>query len=249
MRNLLSAVAVLAILAGSSEHVRADDSQAIAIVDKAIQAAGGAEVLKKYQAVTSKMKGTVHVMGMDIEFTADVAAQGSNQQKVILEFSIDGTKFALTQVLNKDKGWNKLNDMVTDLDGDKLAEVQRAAHEQWLGTLLPLQSKDLQLTLIGESKVEDKPAIGIKATSKVRGDVTMYFDKETHLLVKTEARVKDDMSGQEMNQETIYSGHAAKGAKLPTRLAVKRDGKAFLEAEISEIKAEEKLDESIFEKP
>jgi len=249
MRNFLSAVVVLAILAGSSEYVRADDSQAKAIVDKAIQAAGGEEVLKKYAAVTSKMKGTVHAMGMDIEFTADVAAQGSNQQKVVLEFTIEGMKFTLTQVLNKDKGWTKLNEMVTDLDGDKLTEVRRAAHEQWLGTLLPLKSKDVQLTLIGDSKVEDKPAIGIKAVSKDRGDVTLYFDKDTHLLVRTEARVKDDMSGQEMNQETTYSGHATKGAKLPTKLAVKRDGKAFLEAEITEIKAEEKLDDSTFEKP
>jgi hypothetical protein len=229
---------------------RADDTEkARATVDQAIMAIGGEATASKYNAATSKLKGTIHIQDMDVPFEAEMSRQGTNQSRANIELEIAGQKVSFVQVFNKDKGWIKVNDMLMDLDKDKIAELTEGAHNQWLSTIVTLKDKSVTLALVGDAMVNDKPAVAIKASVKGRRDLTLFFDKATHFLVKTEGRVKDDDSGQEVTQETLLSGHTGKEVKAAVKMIIKREGKKFLEAEISDIKMLEKLDESTFDKP
>jgi cell division protein ZapA (FtsZ GTPase activity inhibitor) len=188
--------------------LRADDSGAAKeIVGKAIKAVGPEEKIAKLKALTIKFKGKIQQMGMEIPFAGEVIAQGADQNKVSIDIDVNGQKTATNTNHNRKKGWTKIGDMIMDMSEEQLKEVQEGAKESWIASLVPLKDKAYTLSSLGEVKVNDRPALGIRVASKGHRDVNLYFDKDSSLLLKTEMRVKDEMSGQEVNQESYYSDY------------------------------------------
>jgi hypothetical protein len=240
----------LALFATSAAQAD-DQAEARALVEKAIAATGKDAAAKamKYKGATSKLKGTVHVMGTAVSFTGDFAAQPPEQSKTNIEGSVMGQNFKVTVVVNGDKGWIKLMDQTMDLDKDKLAEEREGNYARWVTMLTPLLDKGFTLSPIGEVKVDKTEAVGIKVSHKGHRDVNLFFDKKTHLLLKSESRVKDD-SGKEVTQEVLYSDYKEfDGIKRPVKLTINRDGEKFLEGEMTDMKLVEKFDDSEFAKP
>jgi hypothetical protein len=229
---------------------RADDGAAVqALVDKAVQAQGGRARLEKLPAVTSKCKGTFHGLGAAAAFTGEFAFQGPDRSKVDIEAEADGQKFRLVVVLAGRQGWIKLNDDTEEQDKDDLAEAREEAYAEWVATLVPLKDKKFRLAPLGEVTVDGRPALGVKVSREEHRDVDLYFDREKSLLVKTQTRVKDD-DGQEVTEETFLSDYKeVQGTQQPMKTVVKRDGKPYLEIEVTECQLAEKLDDSVFAKP
>jgi outer membrane lipoprotein-sorting protein len=245
-----TAVAAFGLVLATTDVGRADDAAARATVDKAVQALGGEAKLAKFKAATGKLKGTFHGLGAPLAFTGETAYQGPDQERFALEATVDGEKLVFISVLNRDKGWTKLNDDVDEMGKDELADAQEEAYANWVTTLLPLKDKEFKLTSLGESKVESRSVLGVKVSRKGRRDVKLHFDKETGLPVKVEARVKDDDTGMEVTEETLLSDYKEiEGTKHPMKFTVRRDGKVYLEAELSDYKPVEKLDDNVFAKP
>lgn len=250
MRKSVAAV-VSAVTLTFCNSARADEKEALrALVDQAIKAHGGEAALTKFVAYTMRMKGTLHVQNMAIDFTGDLSTQGADQQRAAIDLEIGGQKVTVINVFNRDKGWAKINDTLIEMNKDQVEEAKEGAYASWLYSLVPLKDEASTLAHLGEIDVEGRPAVGIRVSRKGHRDVSMFFDKKTHLLVKTENRVKDDQTNQEVTQETYLSAYGDKGEiRKALKLTLRRDGKPFLEAEISEFKALEKLDESVFDKP
>jgi hypothetical protein len=228
-------------------NLRADDQDDIkAILAKAIKAQGGEEKLAKEHPVTLKIKGKFYGLGGDegIDYTLNLA-NTSNKRRMELETS--GFKFI--QVYNGEKGWKKINDDVMDMDKDDIAEAKEQIYQEKVGTLVPLlKDKEFKLTSLGEAKIDKKPAVGIKVSSKDHRDIDLFFDKTTGLLVKTETTVKD--MGQEYKQESIMSDYKDfDGHKVPMKIVINRDGKKFVDGETLEYKQHDKLDDNVFGKP
>jgi len=55
-------------------------------------------------------------------------------------------------------------------------------------TTLHLRQPTLSLTHLGESKVVNRPVVGVKVAQQGHRDVLLYFDNETRLLVKRSTR-------------------------------------------------------------
>jgi hypothetical protein len=250
MRHGRVAVLACGLVLAATTAARADDAAAArALVDKAVKAHGGADALAKVPAVTVKFKGTAHAMGQAFPFTGEVASQGADRSKIDIEIEVMGQKFRFVSVLNGDKGWVKMGDATNEMDKDLLAETKEQARTAWVATLVPLKDKAFTLATTGEVQVDGRTALGVKVSSKGHRDVDLYFDKETGLLVKTEARVKDE-GGNEVNGETFYSDYKdVQGVKQAMKLVVKRDGKQYVEGEVSEYQLAESLDASVFAKP
>jgi hypothetical protein len=231
--------------------LRGDDSGAAKeIVEKAIKAVGPEEKIAKLKAVTFKLKGKIHTMGMEIPFTGEVISQGADQSKATIDIEVNGQKITVTEALNHDKGWNKIGDMLMDKTEDQVKEAQESGHESWIATLIPLRDKAYTLSSLGDVKVDDRPALGIRVSGKGHRDVNLYFDKENGLLLKSEMRVKDEESGQEVNQESYFSDYKeVNGLKEPMKIVIKKDGKAFLEADVEETRRQDKIEDSAFAKP
>lgn len=251
MKQFRYAVLAVGFVVAVTGPARADDAaDAKALVEKAIKAHGGQEKLDKLPGTTIKFKGTFHGMGEGIPMSGEVSAQGPDKQRIDIEVEAGGQKVPIVIILNGDKGWSKIVKDVKELGKDELAEAKEQAYASWVVTLAPLKDKKFTFATTGEIKVEKRPALGVKVSSKGHRDVDLYFDKETGMLVKTETRVKDDTSGQEVTEESFPSDYKdVQGVKQAHKFTVKRNGKLHVEGEASEIKLSDKLDASTFAKP
>ncbi len=244
MRKHLARLIAFSILVGSGGVARADDqADCRAIIDKAIKAAGGEEKLSKHNAQTWNEKGTYYGMGAGVPYTGKYAVQWPGQFRM----EIEGV---FTIVLDGDKGWIMSAGGTMELTKEQLQEQKEEQYHGWVTTLLPLKDKAFELKPLGESKVGDRPASGVRVSRKDHRDVNLYFDKDNGLLLKRESRVKDQESGKEVDQVVSYLDYKeVAGMKHPTKIVMKRDGKQFVEAEVIDFKPMEKLDTSDFAKP
>jgi hypothetical protein len=118
-------------------------------------------------------------------------------------------------------------------------------------SLLPLRNPAFQLKTSGEKSVSGRPAVAVRVSSNGHCDVTLYFDKDTGLLVRSDTCFKEAKTGKEINQENTFSSYkeeAASGIKSPTHASIKRDGKQFVEADL-EFKHLQTLDDRMFARP
>jgi len=156
-------------------------------------------------------------------------------------------------VLNGDKGWsfNSAQNQTVELDKDMMAEAREELYAGGVETLAPLTGKEFTFSPLGEARVGDRTTIGVRVSQKGHRDISLYFDKENHHLLKVERTVKDYMAGgQEVKQETTYSDYKdVEGMATAHKFDIKRDGKDYVDGEMTEIKLHEKLDDSLFAKP
>ena len=119
-----------------------------------------------------------------------------------------------------------------------------------LGKFNFVGDKNYTISPLGEIKVNDGAAVGIKVASKGHRDVNLYFDKQSGLMVKRETRALDLQNQQEVSEETFIRDYQDKeGLKTAKKVDVFRDGKKIMEAEILDVKFVDKLDDSQFQKP
>ena len=219
---------------------RADDAEARKVVDAAIKAVGGDG---KKMAVTWKGKGKFYGDGAAQDYTGIWYIHSPDKFRMDIEnvFSI---------VVNGDKGWISAGGNAMEMTKEQLAEQREEMHANWVASLYPLKDKAFTLALIGESKLDDKPVVGVKVSSKGKRDVSLYFDKESHLLVKSEHVVKDQQVGNEVTQESVVNDWAKVGdRKVAGKMTTKRDGKLYVEGEMSDYKVADKHPDGTFDKP
>src|SRR5262249_3562712 len=110
-----------------------------------------------------------------------------------------------------------------------------------------LKDKGYELSALKEIKVNDRPAVGVKISSKGHKDIGLYFDKENGLLVMTAHR---EMYDKEVTQQEHYSNFKEiGGCKRPMKVVAFQDGKKLMEAEVKEIKQLDSVPDSEFAKP
>jgi hypothetical protein len=223
--------------------------EADAIIDKAAKAHGGAENLSKERAVRSRGTGTLEIMGLTLNFTQENVA-GGGKFKESMTISFMGNESLVVTVFDGTNAWVKSPMEVKALDGKLLDEIKEAAYMARLGRLAFIKDKSVELTPLGEAKVNDRPVVGVRVSSKGHRDLNMYFDKETGLLTKTERRALDAQTMQEVTEERLIQGYQdADGMKVAKKVVINRDGKKFMEIEVKEVTFPDKLDDGEFAKP
>lgn len=248
LRPLLSAVMLVAVAPG----LRAADDDPKAIIARAIKAHGGEEFLTKNQAAKAQNKGKINVSGIgEAEFTQDVQYMLPDKLKDNLELSIAGQKITVATVMNGDKLSIEAAGKEVPITDDIKKAMSDAVNMMKMARLAPLlKDKKYELTLFGEAKVEDKPAVGVRVSAKGQKDITLFFDTKTGLLVKIEHRTVEPGTGNEVGEERIILEYKTDkdGIPLPKKVLVKHDGKTFIEAESVEFAYLEKIDDSEFKK-
>ena len=247
MKRFLGAALAATLVTALAGPARADDPDAQAIVDKGIQALGGAEKLGKAAAFSVKTKATIRFNDNDNDFRGQVTVQGLDHYRSQFESDM----FTGVTVLAGDKGWRRFGDNPTmELEGDALANEKRNVYLYVVPRrLVPLKGQGFKVQAAGEQQVDGKPAVGVKVTGPDGKDATIYFDKQSGLPVKQVATVVG-FQGQEYTQETTYADYKDfDGIKVATKAEVKRDGDRFLTQEVTEFKALDKVDPDTFTEP
>src|SRR5579864_6221828 len=249
MRTLFRSTLALTVLTFAGVAAHAEDAKAV--IEKAVKAQGGEDTLKKFPAARVKAKGSMELMGIEIEFTLDASVQNPDKFRNDIHIEVRGQKITIVQVYNGKKGWQSMGGgEAMEVEGDQLDELKEEAYTNNLEQLYPLlHDKQFELKTVDGDKVDDKPTNGVKISSKGHKDITLYFDKESGLLVKSRKKAKDP-SMQEVEAETYYKDYKeVNGTKQSMKQLLKHDGKKFLEAEVTDMKLLEKIDPSTFEKP
>jgi hypothetical protein len=251
MRKIWCALGVAALVCWTAGQLWSGEEEAALrkLLAKAIEAQGGEAKLAKLNASHRKGGGKFYGLGGDgVPVTIEMTLQGATQQR----FMIEVMNIKLLKVVNGDKGWIKLNnDKPSAMSKEDLTEEKEQMFGVWVTTLVPLKDKAFKLAPLGEVKVGDRAAIGIRVSRAGHRDVSLFFDKANHLLLKSEMMVKN-MGGddKEVLQEMLYSDYKeVEGVKQAMKLSAKRDGKRYAEGEITEIDLKEKLDNSTFGPP
>jgi hypothetical protein len=229
---------------------RADDQpDAKAIIDKALKAMGGADKVAKFKAGTWKAKATGEEGGIKMTLTTEAIWQGLDKIRVDAEGERNGITRKALFVINGDKGWMKRDEMVRDAPEGVLPMIKEAFYAVRMPHLLPgLKDKAFTISPLGETKVNDKAAVGITVAHKDHKDVSVHFDKESGLPVKSEVRVTDPNS-KEITIEYFYSDFKeTDGVKHPMKITIKADREELV-VEVNEIKAKDKVEENEFAKP
>jgi hypothetical protein len=250
MRKLaLLAAAGCLLLAGG--RAGAED-ETRAIIDKAVKAHGGLEKIRKFKGSATQMrgKGTVHELG-GFDITLEGYSQDGNSKEVV-EGEVAGQKFTQTVLLDRKQIHLFINGKEYKLDEKRMAALARehAHQEAVIDLVFAAKKTGYQLSPLGEVKVNDKPAVGVRVSSEGYQDINLFFDKASGLLVKTEARTTDIQSGEEKTEEKLLSDYKeTEGVQRPGKVVVLRDGKKLLTLQIDEVKVVDKFDKDFFTKP
>ena len=247
-RLLMSAALVLSLSPGLKA---ADDPKEV--VAKAIKAHGGEEFLTKHKAGQTRDKGKITLPGMAAtEFSDESSFMLPDKFKQALEMEIMGMKFTMNALIVGDKVTveGKIAGMTIDLGADATEGYKDVPHILRVMQFVPLvKDKAYKLDLIGDDKVDDKPVVGVRVSAKDQKDVSLFFDKTTHLMLKLEYRTKGP-DGMEVTESRVVKEYAKdnSGIPYPKKSVVLHDGKTFIEAETVEYKYLEKLDDAEFKK-
>jgi hypothetical protein len=251
MRRIAGVAGIVTLLAVAAPVRADDDAKLREVVAKAIKAHGGGDNLKKLQGSATKTKGKFYGFGDGVDYTGETSIQLPDRLHLEISSKFNDQDFKFAQVVNRDKGWFKLGDNTTDMTKEMLEEAREQLNVANVTHLVVLTGKEYKLSPLGDLKVGDHQTVGVRAEREGYRPVSLFFDKESGLLVKSETRGKDlQRGGEEYTAETLYGDYKkVQDLLVAHKVSVKRDGKRFVEGETTDVKLSEKLDDNVFAKP
>jgi hypothetical protein len=246
-RTLALTVACGLLLGHAGRCLAGDRETALALIEQAIQAEGGPQLAKAATMVRTA-KGVMAPVGVDVPFNVETALHAPDQLRATFAIGVVGDKLHVVLILNGDRGWRSSGGAPVDLSKGERDELRETAYVAGLTTLVPLRDKAFELAPLPESKVGDRPALGVKVAHKDRVTVQLYFDKQTHRLVKIERQTKE--AGLAVTKEALLIEYKEfDGLQMPTRIVELTNAKKTAELTVTGYKFPGKLDEGTFAKP
>jgi hypothetical protein len=249
--NLCLTLAVSLLFAGAGRVWADAEADARKVIDQAIKAHGGTENLAKQKAVTFKLKGKYYGMSDEgVDYKGEWSIQTPDKRRMEIDVEVMGQTFKIVRIVNGNKGWVRMMDTTQEMDKEMLAESKEEMHAGRVTNLAGLKDKGFTFALLGEVKVDKRDAVGIRVSHKGHRDLNLFFDRKTHLLLKSERRVKDTMGGGEFTAEEFFDDYKeVSGIQHAHKIRILRDGKKFVEGETTEFTLKDKIDDSVFDKP
>ncbi|MGO9084986.1 MAG: c-type cytochrome [Candidatus Sulfotelmatobacter sp.] len=207
------------------------------LLDKYVQAAGGAAAIEK---ITSRvMKGTIDFGGLSMPI--DIYAKDP-EERISFTHMAGGDNVT---AFNGHEGWlgvpgRPLREMHgSDLDGAAIdADLHLATHLKQMFTGMQVQ---------GTEKVGDHEAYLVVGQRAGKPPIQLYFDEQSGLLVRL-VRFGETALGQMPTQIDYADYRDANGVKIPYRWTLARPSGRFT-IQVSEVQQNVPVDEGKFVKP
>ena len=207
------------------------------LLDKYVQASGGAPVIEK---ITSRvMKGTIDFGGRSLPI--DIYAKDP-EMRISFTHMPEGDNVT---AFNGHEGWlgmpgHPMREMHgSDLDGAAIdADLHLAAH---------LKQMFVEMQVRGAEKVGDRDAYLVVGQREGKPPIRLYFDAQSGLLVRL-VRFGETALGQMPTQIDYADYKDADGVKLPYRWTLARPNGRFT-IQLSEVKQNVPVDDAKFVKP
>jgi hypothetical protein len=228
--------------------------QVRALLEKALKAHGGWDAMQKLCTATwhgrglAYRKNSANASAFYGEWNAELPA------KYRYKYDFKGLQgnLSIITTVNGDKAWRSFGDSrgSEDLTDKRLKEEQEELHSLYLSRLVPLLSGEYQISKMPIGKRDGRYILGLKVEKPGFRTNRLYFDRQLGLLTYMERSVLDFEVNKEVIQETRFEAFQPMGgARLPQTITVKRDGKLFLELEMSKVELKSGFDDKLFTKP
>jgi hypothetical protein len=219
------------------------------VIQKAVEAHGGLDNLKKLAATRSTFKGTMTVMDVPLSFEGETVTQMPSREKTVMKLDVLGKKVNVVQVVNGDKAQVSTEGMKAPLSDAQKEEMRESVVLGSVYHLAPLLDENAyELRLLDKAdKVMGQEVVGVRVKPKKGREVRLYFDKDSHRLLKV-ARKGLDTASKVVDQETFFSDFKkADGALVPMKMETHMDGKKSHTLEFDSVKPLDKVDEKEFD--
>lgn len=205
------------------------------IVNKHIEAIGGAEAWKKVNSMVTT--GTLKIQSAEIAIVQTILHNKGSR----LDISAMGMNGF--QIVTPTAGWNFMpfqgQKAPEPITADDLKESQDDLDVQ--GSLVDYKAKGHSIEYVGTEDIEGVEALKLKATLKSGKVQTLYFDPKTYYLIKVTSKRK--ANGKEIDATTNLSNYQ----KLPEGIVVPWSvTQGFGEITFTKVDINKTIDENIF---
>jgi len=236
---------LLVLLAGLTAAVAQNTPQAALpsadqVLDKYVKAIGGKAALEKLTSRVSK--GTFEMDQLPGPAAEEIYAKAPNKQYMVTDLSSFGQA---RRGFNGAVGWeDNPQTGMRDITGSELAAMKRDSDFYMAIKLRELYPK---MTVKGKESVNGHDAYVVEAIPPEGAAVTMYFDADSGLLVRT-VRETEGPNGKTTLDVTLDDYRAVDGIKLPFVMHFTLGEFAFV-IKLSEVKHNVPIDDAKFDKP
>ncbi|HEX4591144.1 MAG TPA: hypothetical protein VH120_14495 [Gemmataceae bacterium] len=234
----------------------AADNDAPSLIDRALQAAGGADQLAKPRAYSFKQEMTTHTKKLPAGLTTHSTFyfQPPKKMRMEEEGELNGQPVKYVEVINGNRGWGKRNGSPVALSPQAIShplEVQQGFGYKFI---LLLKDKAYKPSLISQPPAGDANLLGLKLVRPVgRGseEWRLYFDPTTYLLAKSERHSRLSTGGELSAEQTWGDYKTIDGIAVPHKVThtVKDTAGTTIERLYSDFRFVDELDSHLFERP
>jgi hypothetical protein len=249
MRKMYFEAAMLG-LALTAVAIADDPVDPNVVLDSAIEAHGGESALNKFVGMYFEAKGTEYEGDNKSPVRYKWYIVGNDKMRT--EVFKDGDKLTEVEVVNGKDGWVKDADGPTeDLVNEQLDSRREVIYASWVTTLTPLKAKGFHLSFLGDTPVAGSKAVGILVSHDGHDAIKLYFDKDTHLLVKYQRKFKNVEAGKDIIEESVYSDYRkVQQTMQPFKVETSWDGVRLQDLTAVEMKMyDNPPDDKLFSKP
>src|ERR1700688_2898079 len=213
MRTHLLRAIIALILACITIPAHAQD--AAKIVDQYIKAEGGSKVLARLNTLT--LEGTFANSANEKAGTYTLITKQSNRYYSEL---VDGDRTSI-EAYNGKSAWHQNAGELGTLVGSEGAQLE-AAGQYYNSRLVNAKKNKLGIALIGQAQVRGKDALQIEVTTSAGFKRQMFFDPQTHLIVKEAAPIGG------IDEQILYADYRTQdGVKLPFKIELHRGSDVY----------------------
>jgi hypothetical protein len=203
-------------LALTSLAAPAPAQEAGKIIDQYVKAAGGAKALRKVQTLTLEGAIASASDGKTGTYTFDTKLPNRYYAELVL-----GDK-SLVEAYNGKSAWHQNpNGEIATLLGVESMQLE-AASQYYNSRLMDLKKHKTGAALTGHAQVRGKDTLQIELTTSSGTKREVFFDAQTHLIVKEAAQVGG------IDEELLYDDYrAVDGVKLPYKIELHRGSDSY----------------------
>src|SRR6202162_3281183 len=213
MRTYLLPAVIALLLACMTIPVRAQD--AAKIVDQYIKAEGGSKTLAKVNTLT--LEGTFANVANEKAGTYTLITKLSNRYYSEL---VDGDRTSI-EAYNGKSAWHQNAGELATLVGPEGAHLE-AAGQYYNSRLVNAKKNKLGIALNSHAQVRGKDALQIEVTTSAGLKREIFFDPQTHLIVKETAPIGG------IDEQILYDDYRTQdGVKLPFKIELHRGGDVY----------------------